>query len=76
MAPVFRGMLRTSFEEAVLRSEQRSAADAARHAPLGVAPIIAFLVQLRAEVRDLRYIIWRAALGAPSAAPDMLWTLA
>jgi vacuolar-type H+-ATPase subunit C/Vma6 len=76
MAPVFRGMLHTSFEEAVLRSEQRSAAHAARRAPLGVAPIIAFLVQLRAEVRDLRYIIWRAALGAPSAAPDMLLTLA
>lgn len=76
MAPVFRTMLHTSFEEAALRSEQRRAADAARRAPLGVAPIIAFLVQLRAEVRDLRFIIWRAALGAPSAAPDMLLTLA
>jgi vacuolar-type H+-ATPase subunit C/Vma6 len=76
MAPVFRNLLLTSFEEAALRDEQRRAADAARRAPLGVAPIIAFLARLRAEVRDLRYIIWRAALGAPPAAPDMLLTLA
>jgi vacuolar-type H+-ATPase subunit C/Vma6 len=76
MAAVFRSALHPPFEEVALRSAQRWAADAARRAPLGVAPIISFLVRLRAEVHDLRYIIWRTALGAPPAVPDALVSLA
>ncbi|MGH7696024.1 MAG: V-type ATPase subunit [Gemmatimonadaceae bacterium] len=76
LAPVFRSVLHSSFAESVLRAEQRRAMDAARRAPLGVAPIIAFLVRLRAEVRDMQFVIWRTALGAPPAGPDALVTVA
>jgi vacuolar-type H+-ATPase subunit C/Vma6 len=39
----------------------------AREAPLGAAPIVLFALRLRAEVEDLRRIIWSAALGVPGA---------
>jgi vacuolar-type H+-ATPase subunit C/Vma6 len=61
-----------SFETAALRAELDRSAAAAREHPLGAAPVIAFLVRLRAEVRDLRSIIWRVASGAPPASGDTL----
>jgi vacuolar-type H+-ATPase subunit C/Vma6 len=67
---------RRPIEDAALVAELRRTRDAARKSPLGAAPIIAFFTRLRAEVRDLRFIIWRAALGAPPAAPDALVTRA
>lgn len=76
IAMVLRSTARQSFEDAVLAQQQRRAASAARRSPLGIAPIISFITRMRAEVRDLRYIIWRAALGAPPAPPDALVTLA
>ena len=45
-------------------AEQRRAA---RHDPLGPAPLLAFVLGLRAETADLRRIIWGLALGAPRA---------
>jgi vacuolar-type H+-ATPase subunit C/Vma6 len=66
---------RAPFEDAAFVAELRRTIDAARRTPLGVAPVIAFLMRLRAEVRDLRLIIWRIALGAPPVAPDALLTV-
>lgn len=61
-------------EDAALAIELRRTLVAARRSPLGAAPVIAFFTRLRAEVRDLRLIIWRIALGAPSATADALLT--
>jgi vacuolar-type H+-ATPase subunit C/Vma6 len=37
----------------------------ARVAPLGPAPVLGYVLRLRAEVIDLQRIIWGASLGAP-----------
>lgn len=37
----------------------------ARREPLGPAPVLAFLLRQRLEVRDLRGLLWERALGAP-----------
>jgi vacuolar-type H+-ATPase subunit C/Vma6 len=63
------------FEDATLKAQLRYATDVARRFPLGVAPIIAFVVRLRAEVRNLRLIIWRVASGAPPLSMDALVAL-
>lgn len=76
LASVFAVPLRTSFEDAALAAELRWTSDAARQHPLGAAPLIQFLTRVRAELRDLRFIIWRVALGAPPAPPDALVTIA
>lgn len=36
-----------------------------RREPLGPAPVLAFLLRQRLEVRDLRGLVWARALGAP-----------
>jgi len=76
LARVATAVPRRAFEDAALSAELRWSIDAARRTPLGAAPVIAFFLRLRAEVRDLRFIIWRIALGAPPAAPDALVTIA
>lgn len=38
----------------------------ARVEPLSSAPVLQFLVRLEAQARDLRRLIWAAALGAPA----------
>jgi vacuolar-type H+-ATPase subunit C/Vma6 len=76
LARIGTGVPRSAFEDAALSAELRWIASAARLMPLGVAPVIAFFLRLRAQVRDLRFVIWRIALGAPPAAPDALLTVA
>lgn len=72
LTTVFAGLADSRWEDAALRAELRRTRAAARRSPLGVAPVIAFFIRLRAEVRDLRFIIWRVALGAPPATFDQL----
>ncbi|MFN8583217.1 MAG: V-type ATPase subunit, partial [Gemmatimonadaceae bacterium] len=62
------------FEAAALAAQLRRATAAARMAPLGAAPVVAFWLRLRAQMRDLRSIIWHVALGAPPAGADALLT--
>jgi vacuolar-type H+-ATPase subunit C/Vma6 len=61
-----------SLEDAALTAELRQTTDAARRSPLGVAPVLAFFTRLRAEVRDLRFIIWRLAAQAPPGGAELL----
>lgn len=47
---------------------------ASRLAPLSSAPLLSFLLRLEAQGRDLRRILWGAALGAPAVLlrPDLV----
>lgn len=56
-----------TLEEALLGAQLRERMQAARRDPLGPAPLLAYVLQLRAESVDLRRIIWGIALGAPRA---------
>ena len=56
-----------SLEAAVLRARVRAQMQAMRLEPLGPAPLLAYALRLRAEMEDLRRIIWGVALGAPRA---------
>ena len=58
------------FEDAVLGARMMRAIRSAWRTPLGAAPIVAFMLRLRAEVRDLCLIIWRLAAGAAPPSPD------
>ena len=55
-------------EEAVLRIRVRALVRAMRTEQLGPAPLLAYALRLRAELIDLRRIIWGLALAAPRAA--------
>jgi vacuolar-type H+-ATPase subunit C/Vma6 len=55
-------------EDAVLRERIRHLVRATRTEPLGPAPLLAYVLRVRAEMIDLRRIIWGVALGAPRAA--------
>jgi vacuolar-type H+-ATPase subunit C/Vma6 len=55
-------------EEAVLRIRVRALVRAMRTEPLGPAPLLAYALRLRAELVDLRRIIWGVALAAPRTA--------
>ncbi len=52
-------------EDLVLRSQIERQVRAARRDPLGLAPVLAFVLRLRAEARDLRRILWGVILDAP-----------
>jgi vacuolar-type H+-ATPase subunit C/Vma6 len=75
IAPVFAALSTRPVEDAALDAELRRTSAAARRSPLGAAPIIAFLTRLRAEILDVRQLIWRVALGAPPAASGDLVTI-
>lgn len=75
IAPVFAALTTRPVEDVALDVELRRTSAAARRNPLGAAPIIAFLTRLRAEMRDVRLLIWRVALGAPPVAPGDLVTI-
>ena len=49
-----------------MRTAQRRSA---RHDPLGAAPVLAYVLRLRAQVVALRGYLWGVALGVPPAAP-------
>ena len=55
-------------EDAVLRIRVRELMRATRLAPLGPAPLLAYALRVRAEILDLRRIIWGVTLAAPPAA--------
>jgi vacuolar-type H+-ATPase subunit C/Vma6 len=43
-------------------------ADVTRTDPLSPATVLCYALRLRAEVLDVRWLIWGISLGAPSAA--------
>ncbi|HEY6808759.1 MAG TPA: V-type ATPase subunit [Gemmatimonadales bacterium] len=54
-----------SLEDHILRVRIRSLVRAMRTAPLGAAPWLVCALRLRAEILDLRRIVWGVALAAP-----------
>jgi vacuolar-type H+-ATPase subunit C/Vma6 len=56
-----------TLETAVLRAQIEEQSRAARVNPEGTAPLLGFALGLRAEVIDLRRIIWGVSLEAPGA---------
>ena len=52
-------------EAALLRAQLAEQRRAARRDPLGPAPLLVFVLALRAETTDLRRLIWGLALDAP-----------
>ena len=67
---------RATVEGALLRHRIAALAAAARRDPAGVASVLWFALRQRAEVIDLRRIIWAASLAAPrSVIADTLVTV-
>lgn len=56
-----------TMEGAVLRAQIEQQRQAARLRPAGAAPLVLFTLELRAEVIDLRRIIWGVVLETPTA---------
>lgn len=54
-----------ALERAILAARIRALVRAARRDPLGAAPVLAFLLRVRAEAADIRRAIFGVALGAP-----------
>lgn len=54
-------------EAALLRAQLREQRRAARRDPLGPAPLLGFVLGLRAQTADLRRILWGLVLAAPRA---------
>ena len=69
LASAFRDELEdlTELERATLRAQIDWQNRAVRLDPSGAAPVIGFAIELRAEVLNLRRIIWGVALRAPAA---------
>jgi vacuolar-type H+-ATPase subunit C/Vma6 len=57
-----------ALEDAALATRIAEQSRAARSDPLGPAPLLAYVLRLRAEAADVRRIIAGVALGAPAAA--------
>jgi vacuolar-type H+-ATPase subunit C/Vma6 len=70
LAPALRGAAADPgmVERSVLGAQLRMLAAQARTDPLGPAHVIGYALRLRAQVMDLRRIIWGTALGAPADA--------
>lgn len=66
LAAAFRLEDLSRLETTVLSSQITEQSAHARLDPLGSAPLIAFALRLRAQVLNLRRIIWGVALGAPA----------
>lgn len=60
-----------TLERELLRLRIRRLRDVTRLDPLGAAPVLLYALRLRAEVLDLRRIVWSRTLGVPPA-----WTAA
>jgi vacuolar-type H+-ATPase subunit C/Vma6 len=63
-------------EDGILAARLRHAVRSALRSPLGAAPVVAFMLRLRAEVHDLCLIIWRLAAGAAPPAPREILSVA
>jgi vacuolar-type H+-ATPase subunit C/Vma6 len=57
-----------AIEDALLRQRIAAQSAAARRDPAGPASVLSFVLRLRAEVLDLRRVIWGTMLGAPVSA--------
>jgi vacuolar-type H+-ATPase subunit C/Vma6 len=57
-----------SLEDDLLRARLHVLARRVRQAPLGALPVLWFGLRLRAQVVDLRRIVWAVTLGAPRGA--------
>ena len=57
----------SSLETAVLQAQIAEQRRASRARPESAAPLIAFSLSLRAEMLNLRRIIWGVAMQAPAA---------
>jgi vacuolar-type H+-ATPase subunit C/Vma6 len=68
LASVFRDEIGSlaEMETAMLRAQLAWQTRAIRLDPSGAAPVIGFAIELRAEVQNLRGIIWGVALRAPA----------
>lgn len=55
----------SELETEILGIRLRALAAAARRRPLGPAPFLLYLLRLRAELLDLRKVLWGIALGVP-----------
>lgn len=64
--PVFEQGCRPGLEDALLDARLEVQRRAARAAPLGVAPVLWFALELRRESTQLSRLIWALALGAPA----------
>ena len=71
----FSGGTPRSFDDAMLGARLRRAIRAAREFPLGAAPVIAFVMRLRSELRDLCLIIWRLAAGGQPIPPHAILSI-
>ena len=69
LAPAFRDDTAdlTALESAALQAQIDWQNRSARIDPSGAAPVIGFAIELRAQLFNLRHIIWGVALRAPSA---------
>lgn len=54
-----------ALEDALLRARLAALEARVRRAPVGAAAVLAYVLRLRAEVLDLRRVIWGVALDAP-----------
>lgn len=59
-------------EDELLAASLRTWRQRARTQSLGLAPVLAAFLALRAEARDCRRLTWSISLGAPPALPDDL----
>jgi hypothetical protein len=57
-----------ALDRAALATQLQQQRAHSRRDPLGLGPVLYFVLRLRAEVRDLTRIAWGIALGAPRAA--------
>jgi vacuolar-type H+-ATPase subunit C/Vma6 len=64
-----------SFDDATFAARLLRHVRQARLRPLGAAGILAFVMRVRAEVRDLSLIVWRLVVGAPPLEPAQLLTV-
>ncbi len=63
-------------EDGALRALIGWSRDLARREPTGPAPVIHYVLRLRAQLRDLQLLAWRLALGAPPPSPRHLLSAA
>ena len=75
LARAFAGSTR-DIEDGILAARLRQAVRDALRFPLGAAPVVAFMLRLRAEVHDLCLIIWRLAAGAAPPSPREILSVA
>jgi vacuolar-type H+-ATPase subunit C/Vma6 len=67
LAPAFQRVsdAAVGLEDAVLRARIRALVRAMRTEPLGPAPLLAYVLRLRAEIVDLERVLWGVALAVP-----------